>query len=719
MGSNGDRLSGFVEKIHDELASLKGRGITLVGSFPEGGPLDDVELGPLNISAMGDAGVQIVGRALSAGCLKHLDGPAVIDIEKAATAYRALGTPYEDGAIVRALTEGRVRLQGTDGIRGPVSLQCHGNPVLHFGRSGEVTPELVEVMCRAFGLMAARGGVADGDARVVIAQDGRDAATGGSLTNAMKAGLAAAGLTVCDLGVAPTPAVPFAMAHLDVRLGVVLTASHNPASQNGVKFFVDGFKMLPEGPLGDFALSAIAYDLAHEESPPEKSGGFEDISGVMEAFAGHTVANIPADAREALKGLDILFDPANGSFTEPGRKVFALLGLDVYTVNDDPKGHNINEGGGVAEIEGSRFITAEEAAGSPMLASVTALIERAAASGGTAYALVMDGDGDRGFVLASDKGEGAYVSDGDALAFSIAGYMRESGLITDAEAPERHFIGSVESDITIFREVSRKLSLATGIACVGDKWLVQGARRGEKLAIGEEVSGHVLWPTVAETADGGQRSVLTGNGLLTALVGLAAAIRLGLSPEEMARPFPEGAFVTRYTYNVDKTLLFPESAAWDEDLSVIKATLDAAKGRSFDSWRVMEMSDEPDMLYVGLFDGENRLCGAVFTRNSGTENKTGVYGRGDKSLEPVLTELCDCLAAMHQKVLKDRKSPEYKAEKAVLEMLSQGPMAQSDVTMRLEALTGAGLGASEASSVLFGMRKEGLVHFCEGRIALA
>ena len=448
----------------------------------------------------------------------------------------------------------------------------------------------------------------------------------------------------------------------------------------------------------------------------------------------------PQAPPERLRNLRIVFDPANGAFTKIGERVFEKLGLRVICVNNDPRGVNINSGGGVAELEGKDVITVEEAKGSPALGSVAAMLELAACGASTGrpaksaytstpsaddsgarldhvYGAVMDGDGDRGYAVVSTVLDGAFIVQGDAESFVIARDMRESGLISDASAPEHEFVGTVESDLLLFREVEAKLNLKTQIGCVGDKWLVSGRRAGRKLAIAEEVSGHVLWPISAKASDGSSKEVLTGNGLLTALTAISAAVRLKLSPREFAQPFPKGVFLTRYTYNVNKALLFPGSRAWEADLEAIRAALESAKGKGFADWRVIEKVDEPDMLYVGLFDADNRLAGAVFVRNSGTENKTAAYARGTVSLEPLLERLCLMVWQMHRKVLKDRESAAYAIETAVLSALADGPRDEETVARAVSKSLGHEVAAGELATVLYGMRKEGLVSSSAGRIA--
>ncbi len=718
MSGSGTRFSAFIETHRVEIEALGTRGVMLVGAFPEGGALLDRALSGLNASALGALGIEFLKVAFAEGAFTGLDVPVVVDVQKAATAWEALGSPAGAQEVREALLRGRVRLQGTDGVRGPVALETQGNPVLQFGRTGEITPEFIEVLCYSFARLARRTGKVRKGGRVVVAEDGRDAATGGRFAGAMKAGLQAAGLLVLDLGVAPTPAVPFAQARLAAPLGVVLTASHNPSSQNGVKFFIDGYKMLPEGAAGDYGLSAVACETAWKGTRRKEQGALEDVRHILDEFADFIILNLPSAAADMLADVQIVFDPANGAFTGVGRRVFEKLGLAVEIVNDDPQGHNINQGGGVAEIEGHRRITAEEADGSPMLSSVSLVIDHARTSGRDVYGLVTDGDGDRGFIVAAPGGAGeAVVADGDAVAFVLAREFLESGAICDDERSQWEFVGTVESDLELFGHVERSLGFATRIVCVGDKWLGEGFRKGRRLVVGQEVSGHILWPTYTKGPDGAHSSILSGNGLLTTLSALVAAQRGRLSPVELAEPFEGGTFLTMYTYNVNKALFFKGSRAWREDVQAAAAALDCAVGKGFESWRIQERAEEPDMLYIVLEDAEGAAVGAVFARNSGTENKTGVYARGRKSLEPLLRNICLTLRGIHQRLLKDTESSGWETEMTVLEILKSGPLSPERLGEQVRERLGHGIRAEALDAVLFGMRKEGLIEFAEGRIA--
>ena len=309
------------------------------------------------------------------------------------------------------------------------------------------------------------------------------------------------------------------------------------------------------------------------------------------------------------------------------------------------------------------------------------------------------------------------MADGDAIAFVLARDLLESGAIRDDECSQWEFVGTVESDLELFGHVERLLGFSTRIVCVGDKWLVEGFRQGSRLAVGQEVSGHILWPMYTKGPDGSGSSILSGNGLLTALSALVAARRRRLSPGELAEPFEGGAFLTMYTYNVNKALFFSGSRAWQEDVKAAGAALDDAVGEGFESWRIQERAEEPDMLYIALEDAGGAPVGAVFARNSGTENKTGVYARGRKSLEPLLRNVCLTLRGIHQRMLKDVESPGWEIETAVLEALKDGPLAPEGLGEPVRERIGHGIGGKVLDAVLFGMRKEGLIEFVEGRIA--
>ncbi|MFH1709390.1 MAG: hypothetical protein ABIF71_15940 [Planctomycetota bacterium] len=225
----------------------------------------------------------------------------------------------EGGSIAAGLAAARIRFMGTDGIRGrtadgPVT-GAGLDAVRLFQRQGVITPGLAHLLGRAFALQAGGG-------TVVAGEDGRDRCQGGRLYAALVRGLAAGGLDVYDTGVIPTPAVPWSMAVRGIRAGVVLTASHNPANQNGVKFFLDGRKLLPDGPAGDFALSARMFRLAAGRGRPVPRAG--RVQAAARAARVAFIAGIVECIQGRVRG-PLLVDAANGAFSRLVRPVLARV----------------------------------------------------------------------------------------------------------------------------------------------------------------------------------------------------------------------------------------------------------------------------------------------------------------------------------------------------------------------------------------------------------
>ena len=270
------------------------------------------------------------------------------------------------------------KLFGTDGVR---------------GRVGElITAEL------ALGLARAATGHAKGDRpQVLVARDTRE--SGEMLEAAVCAGVTAAGGEVFRAGVLPTPAVPLLIGRYDFDLGVMLSASHNPFHDNGIKFFgADGFK------LSDAQEEAIERALSAGQ--PVRNGGAHDAAGHVRDLRGAEEDYLRAlhtrFASLDLSGLDVLLDTAHGATYRVGPEIFRRLGAKVTVVADAPDGRNINAGCGSTHVE----------ALAPLVAD-----------GGHDVGFAFDGDGDR--VLAVDR-TGAVV-DGDELLALAALHLRDAG----------------------------------------------------------------------------------------------------------------------------------------------------------------------------------------------------------------------------------------------------------------------------------------------------
>jgi phosphoglucosamine mutase len=339
---------------------------------------------------------------------------------------------------------------GTDGVRGVAN--------------AELTPELALVLGRA----AARVLAAD---RAVIGRDPRR--SGPMIEGALAAGFASAGCTVDLVGVVPTPAV----AHLSEAgggIGAVISASHNPFADNGIKLFAPGGRKLP-----DDVEEAIELELERElagdvGARPSGTGvGVirSDADGVR-AYVDHLVGLFPDLG--TLTGLDIALDCANGATSAVAPEVFDRLGARVVVRAAAPDGSNINDHCGATYPE--------------------ALAE-AVRAGAFELGLAFDGDGDR--LIAVDH-TGAIV-DGDHIIAVCALDLERRGLLRD------HTVVVTVMTNLGFRLAMEKAGIQVVETAVGDRYVLEALEAGG-YSMGGEQSGHVVFPHLATTGDG----ILTG-----------------------------------------------------------------------------------------------------------------------------------------------------------------------------------------------------------------
>jgi phosphoglucosamine mutase len=365
---------------------------------------------------------------------------------------------------------------GTDGIRGP-----YGGPAVceaFFAAVGE-----------AAGRWLASRGVKGG--RVLVGTDTR--ASGPSLANALGAGLAAAGAHPVMLGVAPTPAVSRAVARGGAALGAVITASHNPASDNGVKFFGPGGAKLT-----DAEEALIESLIVTPRAWPGGAGGFptESIAGAYVEAASRI---LPPGS---LAGWRVALDTANGSTCLPSPAVFRALGAEVSAIGDRPDGSNINRGVGSEHPE-----------------ALARLVLSARARLGVAH----DGDGDR-CVLCDETGA---VLDGDEVLAVLATHALRRGTLSP-----RTVVATVQSNLGLDEAVEAAGGRLVRTD-VGDKYVAE-RMRSEGAALGGESSGHFIFLD----------SCPSGDGLVAALRVAAVMIESGRPLSELRkamRKFPQQA----------------------------------------------------------------------------------------------------------------------------------------------------------------------------------
>lgn len=343
-------------------------------------------------------------------------------------------------------------LFGTDGVRGRAG---------HF-----LTPDLALSIARA--AVAHVGAANDGRPQVLIVRDTRE--SGEMLEAAIAAGVTAAGGDALIAGVLPTPAAPLLLRRHSLQLAAVISASHNPYEDNGIKLFgSDGFK------LHDDTEHAIEAQL--QRSPPpaaRRIGRVRSLHGALEDYLRELHVRFQGLAPI---GRRILLDCANGATYRAAPEVFRRLGADVEVFADAPDGRNINAGCGSTHVE--------------------ELVERVT-RGGYDLGFAFDGDGDR--VLAVDR-HGAVV-DGDELIALAAVHLRELGRL-----PGGGVVVTVMTNFG-FHTAMARAGIEVATAAVGDRYVLDELRR-RGWALGGEQSGHIIDLSFGPSGDGIASALLT------------------------------------------------------------------------------------------------------------------------------------------------------------------------------------------------------------------
>jgi phosphoglucosamine mutase len=367
------------------------------------------------------------------------------------------------------------RLFGTDGVRGRAN-------------SG-LTVELAIGLAQSAAVVLGKGRVADGrraSGRRPIAVVGRDPRISGDfLSAAVSAGLASSGVDVYDAGVVPTPALAFLVADFKADLGVMISASHNPAPDNGIKFFASGGTKLPdevedriEAALGETKLAPTGADV----------GRIRRFADAEDRYVLHLLATLP----NRLDGIHLVLDCAHGAAAGMSPQVFADAGAQVTVVGAEPDGLNINDGVGSTHLDA---------------------LAKAVVEAGADLGIAHDGDADR--CLAVDAN--GNVVDGDQIMAILAIAMKQRGALK-----QDTLVATVMSNLGLKRAMAdhgiRMLETA-----VGDRYVLE-ALDEHGLSLGGEQSGHVIMTDFATT----------GDGILTGLHLVAEVARTGKTLAELA-----------------------------------------------------------------------------------------------------------------------------------------------------------------------------------------
>ncbi|MCV6616232.1 phosphoglucosamine mutase [Streptococcus suis] len=336
---------------------------------------------------------------------------------------------------------------GTDGVRGEANV--------------ELTPELAFKLGRFGGYVLSQH---ETDVpRVFVARDTRISAQ--MLEAALIAGLLSVGIHVYKLGVLATPGVAHLVKTEKASAGVMISASHNPAQDNGIKFFAgDGFKL-------DDALEAEIEALldAEEDTLPRPSAqGLGDVVEYPEGLRKYQQFLVSTGTD--LDGMKVALDTANGAAATSARQIFVDLGADLTVMAEKPDGLNINEGVGSTHPEKLQELVKET---------------------GSQIGLAFDGDSDR-LIAVDENGD---LVDGDRIMYIVGKYLADRGLLA-----KNTIVTTVMSNLGFHKALDRE-GIEKAVTAVGDRYVVEEMRK-EGYNVGGEQSGHVILMDYNTTGDG-------------------------------------------------------------------------------------------------------------------------------------------------------------------------------------------------------------------------
>ncbi len=586
----------------------------------------------------------------------------------------------------------RMKLQGTDGVRGPIrrELPAGESPVLWFVEHNELTPAFFEHYTYTFCSLLVERNIASASSFVVVGWDARDQA--GDFNAAALQGVQKAGLRPVSVGILPTPAVALYGTQIRAAAAIVLTASHNPADQNGIKLFLSqtGLKLLPED---DVRFSQRLYETQTPTRVGEVAPVRDDSQQAQKVFCQFLKENLRSEQPLDFSAVRLLTDSAFGACQTI---LPQLLPETASTQHLNAScAEEINHHSGVADLEGHSWLGLDELAHEPwkhypLLQQLAAHLRTGAKELGVGW--VFDGDGDRCFIaLADPHQQGLRILSGDSLMLLLASQMPR------LNQPAK-FCNTVESDLEATRS-AQKLGFDVKQCAVGDKWILWEAF-GTQLqawcaaweesgvnAVNQQIehtratwhaqqaSGAVsavemtiLWQKLLEQAQehnlptpahhgqwavGGEESghlivrglwqgqpVFLGNGPHTALLVTQILQQWWLDTRDdffqrVQEVSPAGLRLGMPIYYVQKAKLQEE--AFRQEL---RAMLQGAVLQEFANGTItwLERREDPEMLLLQL-EEQGSLQMLLFVRNSGTEDKMSIYVHGRQQHRQQLTNL--------------------------------------------------------------------------------
>ena len=632
------------------------------------------------------------------------------------------------------------RLQGTDGIRREIrsakDSECRGStPLQVFLAKGWITEEFMELYVYCY---VKNQSSAHKKRTFVIGWDPRDPS--GTFTEAVVRGVRKAGGEARVLGVVPTPLVPLFMLHSGADGGVMVTASHNPKDQNGIKLFLPfhGMKPLPSDDI-DLTQSLLKQNAI--KKLPLKGGRTDCRQKALALFQHFSLRpeNSWINSPDTLKALILVVDPAFGAFTGIAAQIFKDAGVGKVVEVNAGKNGAVNLRSGVADLEGCPRITADmilQPAGPfrfhkaiVKLFQLGRANQKSAECGKKRIAgAIFDADGDRFFRLEYDPFQDTlWVLSGDETAILQARHLV-------SRFPQKYggslYINTVESDLNASAS-AELMGLTPLLTAVGDKWILlkirlallqqklsmlttqkklknkiaslqkKGVTRvadlknleasilenpaatknnSHVLAVGSEETGHNITTGYLTLPDKKEVQIYSGNGLKSALNTFAATEHLAatLSPKRYIQSVRQ-PFLPGFKSTLYTYYIRQELFCRDSQVwKKVKRLLFQTAKQSGYSTRTRNFPDDPDMLYISLSGGE----AGIFVRNSGTENKISVNLRGRKSDAGKLKKIGLEAIKLLTSLLKDRDNSFYKVELDALSQIAARPVTDEELEIK-------------------------------------
>jgi len=358
-----------------------------------------------------------------------------------------------------------MKLFGTDGVR---------------GKAGEfITPHLALNLAMAFGEVIPKK-----TGKILVGKDTRR--SGYMIENAIVSGLTAIGYDVIQIGPMPTPAIAFLTEDMRCDGGIMISASHNPYYDNGIKFFDCNGNKFPKEI--EEAIEKRYFENEFDLKTGKEIGKSKRIDDVIGRYIVHIKSSFPKNLN--LNGIRIVIDTANGAAYKVAPTIFSELGAEVFTINDEPNGFNINQNAGAMHPE----ILAQK-------------VKEYRADIGFA----LDGDADR-LVVVDENGE---VINGDKILGALAYYLHQKGQLKN-----NGIVVTVMSNGAL-DEFLKKYGIKVYRSAVGDKNVLELMKQ-KGLNFGGEQSGHIIFSDYAKT----------GDGLVSALQAIAYVIESGKKASE-------------------------------------------------------------------------------------------------------------------------------------------------------------------------------------------